>query len=275
MTCIPFGAAIQVVIPLFGMGKHSIESRLNIPGKLAWVTMEVPTLILTGYIANTLPSQVGIPGGFSGLPGPNKLMLALFMLHYANRALLTPLLLTPEMAPIHPLPWVCAFVFNCLNAVQIAGWLSGHGDVTGIDWIGSRVRIQCGLMLFCFGMFSNILHEDELREIRRKAKTEQQHKEKKEVAEGNKEKGGKAERVYKIPQALGFGWIFYPHYLSEWIEWAGFWLIGGARFTPGRNFLLAEVVAMLPQAYNGKKWYLEKFGKENVGERKAIIPYLF
>lgn len=276
MAYFPFGAAILLIVPFFGMGKHSSASRWNMPGKIAWVSMEVPALLLTAYISNTLPSQVGIPGGFSGLPGPNKLMLGLYMLHYANRSLLTPILLTPEMAPIHIVPWFCALVFNTVNAYQMAGWMSGYGDVSGVEWVGSRVRIQCGLMIFCLGLFGNILHEDELREIRRKAKWEQQQKDKKDAAAGKEKKeGDKAERVYKIPQALGFGWIFYPHYLSEWIEWAGFWLIGGARFTPGRSFLLAEISAMLPQAYQGKQWYLQKFGKENVGNKKAIIPFVF
>jgi 3-oxo-5-alpha-steroid 4-dehydrogenase 1 len=29
---------------------------------------------------------------------------------------------------------------------------------------------------------------------------------------------------------------------------------------------------MLPRAVQGKRWYVERFGEEKVGGRKAIIP---
>jgi 3-oxo-5-alpha-steroid 4-dehydrogenase 1 len=69
-----------------------------------------------------------------------------------------------------------------------------------------------------------------------------------------------------------FEFVLYPHYLCEWVEWAGFWLIGGMAFVPARNFLLAEIATMAPRAVSGRRWYLEKFGRDKVGDKKAVIP---
>lgn len=43
---------------------------------------------------------------------------------------------------------------------------------------------------------------------------------------------------------------------------------------PARSFLLNEIATMFPRALQGKQWYIEKFGKERVGWRGAIIPYV-
>jgi len=49
-------------------------------------------------------------------------------------------------------------------------------------------------------------------------------------------------------------------------------MVGGWNCVPARNFLVNEIFAMLPRAVAGKKWYIDKFGKEKVGSRKAVIP---
>ena len=45
-------------------------------------------------------------------------------------------------------------------------------------------------------------------------------------------------------------------------------LLAGRR----RNFVVNEIATMLPRALQGKRWYVEKFGKERVGKRGAVIP---
>ena len=57
------------------MGKTSTQSRFNIPGKIAWLTMEVPGFLIVLYIMYTLPSQLGL----LGLPWENKAMGGLFV----------------------------------------------------------------------------------------------------------------------------------------------------------------------------------------------------
>lgn len=59
-----------------------------------------------------------------------------------------------------------------------------------------------------------------------------------------------------IPQNGLFHLIFYPHYLCEWIEWTGYWIMAGSSCTPARNFLFNEIATMLPRALHGKEWYV-------------------
>ena len=57
------------------MGKTSIESRWNIPGKIGWATMEAPGFMALLYIMFTLP----MINGMEQVPTGNWLMAALFV----------------------------------------------------------------------------------------------------------------------------------------------------------------------------------------------------
>lgn len=57
------------------MGKSSIESRLNIPGKIGWAMMESPGFLTLLYIMFTLPGENNI----RSLPTANWLMAGLFV----------------------------------------------------------------------------------------------------------------------------------------------------------------------------------------------------
>lgn len=135
--------------------------------------------------------------------------------------------------------------------------------------------MELGLMIWALGFFLNIYHDDELREIRRATIRNQQRRAKEAESSTGKVKAVtkvNVDKVYLIPRNGFFNWIFYPHYVAEWIEWAGFWLMGGSSFVPGRTFLLNEITTMVPRAVQGRDWYVNKFGKEKVAGRKAIIP---
>lgn len=177
------------------------------------------------------------------------------------------------MSPIHISVWLSALTYQFINATCIGGWLAGYGPTTTSDWSGRILWIEVGMVIFAVGFLGNIFHDDELREIRRAAARNQK---KKEVAQGEKGKDGKpgkgVDKVYMLPQNGLFGIILYPHYLCEWIEWCGFWMIGGLGCVPARNFVLSEVSTMMPRAVQGRKWYITRFGKEKVGNRKAVIP---
>lgn len=82
------------------------------------------------------------------------------------------------------------------------------------------------------------------------------------------------EKVYMLPKNGLFHYVLFPHYLCEWVEWCGFWMVGGLACGPARAFVVNEVATMLPRALHGWDWYVEKFGREKVGKRKAIIPGL-
>ena len=174
------------------------------------------------------------------------------------------------MSPIHPFIVLSALIFQFLNATCIGGWLASYGPLTPKDWEGRAEWVEIGLVIFGIGFLAGLYHDDELGEIRRAAERSQARY---SIKEGKKPGDKSVAKVYMVPQNGLFRLVLYPHYLVEWIEWTGFWMIGGLGCVPARCFLLNEVAAMLPRAVNGKQWYIERFGKERVGNRKAVIPW--
>ena len=257
-------SAAQWVTDVYPQGKTSIASSLNLPGKWAWWAMELPGFITVLYCMFTIPKQEGI----ETLPWANWTMAGIYTIHYIYRSTLTPLL-NPSMSPIHLFVALGAGFFNLFNGLSIGGWLAGYGPTTQEDWAGRLYTIEVGLVIWGWGLLGNIFHDDDLREIRRSALRRQKAQAEKEgkPAEG-------VDKMYVMPKNGLFHLILYPHYLCEWFEWAGFWMIGGLHCAPARNFLVNEISTMLPRAVQGRRWYVEKFGEKAVGSRKAVIPGL-
>ena len=175
------------------------------------------------------------------------------------------------MSSIHIFVWLSAFSFQVINGLVIGGWLAAYGPVTSEDWEGRAVWIELGMIIFALGLLGNMYHDDELREIRRAAARNQKRK---AAEQGENGQGKNVDKVYMVPQNGLFAFVLYPHYLCEWIEWAGFWMIGGLSCVPARAFLLNEITTMTPRALQGQRWYLDRFGKEKIGGRKAVVPGL-
>ena len=104
---------------------------------------------------------------------------------------------------------------------------------------------------------------------RQKAEAEKKAKE-----EGKPVEQVSVDKVYMLPKNGLFHFVLFPHYLCEWVEWGGYWMVGGWACVPARCFLINEICSMLPRALQGYDWYVQKFGKDKVGNRKAIIPGL-
>lgn len=261
----PLLTAAQWLTDFYPAGKSSTDSRYNLPGKWAWLVMESVGPLTMLYCVFTIPQQEGL----STLPWGNRTMAGMYVLHYIYRAVLGPLVLNPSMSPIHPIVALSACFWNLTNALSIGGYVSGYGPRTTADWAGRLGVIEVGLVVWGWGLLANIFHDEDLREIRRSAARRQK---------AQAEKDGKpvtgVDKFYMIPKNALFHYILYPHYLCEWIEWTGFWMVGGLHCVPARSFLLNEISTMLPRALSGRRWYVEKFGEEKVGNRKAIIPGL-
>ena len=189
--------------------------------------------------------------------------------HYLYRAIISPLFLNPSMSPIHVSLWAMAFMFQVINGTCIGGWLAAYGPVTMKDWEGRVPWVEAGMMIFAFGLLGNMFHDDELREVRRAAARNQKRR---QAAQGDKKTEKSVDKVYIVPQNGLFKIILYPHYLCEWVEWCGFWMIGGLGCVPARSFVFNEITTMTARAVQGKRWYIATLGKEQVGNRKAIIP---
>ncbi|WPH01173.1 Hypothetical protein R9X50_00400900 [Acrodontium crateriforme] len=261
----PVFTAAQYFTDFYPQGKTSIDSKFNLPGKWAWFLMEIPGFLTVLYCMFTIPKQEGI----DSLPWGNWTMAGIFTIHYLYRAILSPLVLNPSMSPIHPFVFCSAFMWQIMNGLSIGGWLAGYGPTTVHDWSGRLYEIEIGLVIWGWGLLANFFHDDDLREIRRAALRRQKATAEKE----NKPIDG-VDKLYMMPKNGLFHYVLYAHYLCEWIEWSGFWLVGGWNCVPARSFLLNEISTMLPRAIQGRKWYIQKFGKEKVGNRKAVIPGL-
>ncbi|KAM0451597.1 hypothetical protein ACHAPV_009938 [Trichoderma viride] len=262
----PICGSLQWVISWYGMGKTSVSSRFNIPGRLAWITMECPGFLTLLYVMNTLPQKAGV----DDLPFQNRVLGGLFVIHYCYRAVLFPFL-QPSMSPIHVGVWSLAIGFQVCNALCISSWLSAYGPTTTEAWssVCSVTQFIFGIGIFYLGLSSNFFHDEELREIRRREQKRQERIRKKAGGDGQ---AASVEKHYQIPQAGLFRYMLYPHYLSEWVEWFGFWMAAGWGCAPARAFLVNEIFSMLPRAVNGKKWYMERFGEDKIRKKWAIIP---
>jgi 3-oxo-5-alpha-steroid 4-dehydrogenase 1 len=66
---------MQWLTKWYGMGKTSVSSRLNLPGRIGWLTMEAPGALTLMYLMKVLPEQHGI----DDLPWQNKVLAGLFV----------------------------------------------------------------------------------------------------------------------------------------------------------------------------------------------------
>ena len=206
------------------------------------------------------------------------------------------------MAPIHIFVWTSALIFQVINGLSIGGWLGGYGPTKPRDWAARPAwTVWAGMAIWAAGFAGNVYHDDVLRAIRRNKNSPvrqqqlQQQEQQQQVPPETPRKRGRPrknplptetqaqqqqdekkgeEKVYQIPEGGLFKLVLHAHYFCEWIEWCGFWLVGGVACVPARNFVWNEVMTMGPRAWNGWYWYVEKFGREKVGKRKAVVPYL-
>ena len=272
------------------------KSLLVVDGIKSWMVMELVSPMAFIYTFYTSPLNAG------GTPiqwNSHQTILALcFLVHYTNRAIINPLR-TPSRSKSHIIVTLSAIVFNIINGSLMGSYLSSP-DARNFLSAHSSTPFYVGLTLWAFGFVGNILHDEILLDIRRKA---------------NSKGKGKAEagEHYAIPQGGLYTLVSYPNYLCEWIEWLGF-AIGasplpftldsiftasiplvfsslldpkfyttiinepGYLFAPNLSppwiFFISEILLMLPRAYRGHQWYKSKFGDSYPRQRRAVIPFV-
>ncbi|THH13256.1 hypothetical protein EW146_g6934 [Bondarzewia mesenterica] len=252
------------------------NSPLALDGIRSWIFMELIsplsfllTTIIHPFSRNSLP----LPTISSPIPAPQTLLVGLYFAHYLNRAILRPSV-PPPAHPRTPMSTTADFLANAYNSP--------------LFW--------AGLALWAIGFAGNIMHDEILLNIRRRATVK------------GKAKARSGVEHYSIPDGLLYRYISYPNYFCEWIEWLGFALaaapppdlntvpaasavlhaissrsIGavGTLFVPFVDsvappwaFLAAEVLLMLPRAVRGHQWYLRRFGDAYPRERRIVVPFL-
>jgi len=265
---------------LFAPGPKTLN--ISFPGRWSWMAMELvsPSAFIYTYLHSPLsPLTFGTSPPLS-IENPSAILASLILIHYANRAVLSPLR-TPSRSKSHAIVLLAGIVFNMVNGPLLAAYLSSPEGLSYLAGAYQRPRFWFGLLAWATGFVGNIVHDEILLNIRRKKQAEDAKKTPDQIAK-EKQKG----EHYAIPHGLLYEYISYPNYFCEWIEWLGFALAASplpsfqnwgaflATITPPFLFFVAELFTMTPRAVRGHQWYRSKF-PNYPKKRKAVVPFIF
>ncbi|EMD33098.1 hypothetical protein CERSUDRAFT_142667 [Gelatoporia subvermispora B] len=261
----------------FGRFAPSKDSIFLVDGIKSWIAMELVSP--AAFIYTFLKSPLATSAPVLSLHDPSTFLATLFLIHYANRAILSPLR-TPVRSKSHIAVPLSAVTFNIVNGALMGTYLSSHMAQSFLDDAFSNPLFWAGVTMWAAGFAGNIFHDEILLNIRRKAKVKGKAKD----DSGDKSKDAKPH--YAIPHGYLYSYISYPNYFCEWMEWLGFALASAplpsfasfaellATLAPPYLFVLSEIFLMIPRAYRGHKWYHKRF-PDYPRDRKAVVPLLF
>ncbi|KAI6029435.1 3-oxo-5-alpha-steroid 4-dehydrogenase-domain-containing protein [Pisolithus microcarpus] len=260
----------------FSLSKDHVLNSLSVDGIRSWIFMELFAPVTFVYAFMQAPLLDNVPP-VPPVSVPQGLLVGLFLTHYINRALVSPLR-TPSRSRSHLSVVLSAICFNFFNGLMMGTYLRSLTALAYTVVVFQRPLYWVGVFIWLAGFIGNILHDEILLNIRRNAKAKGKAKREDDPAK-------KGAEYYAVPHGYLYKYISYPNYFCEWVEWTGF-AIAAAPFPPLTSptafmqhihapwvFLLAEILLMLPRAYKGHQWYLDKFA-DYPKERKAVVPFL-
>jgi 3-oxo-5-alpha-steroid 4-dehydrogenase 1 len=216
----------------------TLLSTCKVPGRLAWVLQECPTLVAAGVcLATAAPECLASPG--------NLLLLLCYVVHYVNRTFLFPL----RMKATKPTPLpilLIALIFCTAN-----GYTQCRSLTRFLLVPAATPSTILGVALWAMGFYANLDADSILRNLRRPGET-----------------------GYKIPRGGLFKYISGANFCAEILEWLGFAIATGGAIS-GVTFACCTACNIGPRAVAHHKWYLEKFRDEYPKERKALIPFVY
>jgi 3-oxo-5-alpha-steroid 4-dehydrogenase. len=208
----------------------------TVPSRVGWVVMEAPASVtfVVFYLLGQHRLQL-VP----------LILLALWQLHYIQRAFVYPFLMRAGgRMPV--LVVALAVAFNLLNAWINARWIAQYGSYP-TSWLGDP-RFVIGVMLFLAGFALNLQSDGILRRLR---------------APGS--------HTYAVPSGGGYRFVSSPNYLGEIVEWTG-WAIATWSL-PGLAFAVYTIANLGPRALANHRWYRETF-EDYPPTRKALLPFV-
>ena len=178
------------------------------------------------------------------------LFFLLFELHYFQRSFLFPFLMKGKnRMPLAIM--LMGVVFNVLNGLMQGEWLfylAPEGLYTDA-WL-STPSFWLGIILFFIGIGINLHSDSVIRHLRKPGDT----------------------RHY-LPQKGMYRYVTSGNYFGELVEWIGFAVL---TCSPAAwVFVLWTFANLAPRANSIRNRYREEFGKDAVGKKKRMIPFIY
>lgn len=213
---------------------------ISLPNKLGWVIMECPAFLMMLYLWN---------GSFYKLEPALFTFFILFELHYFQRSFVFPLLMKGKSRMPIAIT-AMGVLFNVINAFLIGYNLFYLKDsFYTAEWL-STPTFYAGCIIFFAGMGINLHADQVIRNLRPAGDT----------------------RHY-LPQKGIYRYVTSGNYFGELVEWVGFAIL--TQSAAAWIFVLWTFANLAPRAYAIRQRYREEFGKEAVGKRKCLIPYIY
>lgn len=223
-----------------GYGKFKTNGwGLSVNNKVGWILMEAPAFLIVLYL--WIKSSIK----FQPLPFIGFL---LFELHYFQRSFIFPFLLKGKnQMPVTII--IMGGVFNVINGIMQSTWLFYLAPTISTNWSYS-IPFLLGTVLFFTGLIINWHSDAVIRHLRRPG-----------------------DNRHYLPEKGMYRYITSANYFGEIVEWIGFALL---TFSPaGWVFVLWTFANLAPRADAIYKSYIQEFGKEQVGKRKRLLPFIY
>lgn len=214
----------------------------SIDNRLAWVLMEAPAFLTMLVLWLSTGSSTAQPA---------FLLFLLYMLHYAQRSFVFPLLMSGH-SQMPVVIMAMGMTFNIVNGIMQGGglfWFPNPDFAEGTAYL-TRWNALLGIAVFLLGMAINLHSDHVIRHLRQPGDT----------------------RHY-LPQRGMYRYVTSANYLGELLEWTGFAI---AAATPAAwVFVIWTAANLVPRAHAIHKKYRAEFGNIAVGQRKRIIPFIY
>ena len=244
MLIIGFLCFVALFFVKAGYGKFRSNSwGPSFNNKIAWIIMEVPTLIVMISIIILSKDKAYI---FSRI-----IIVSLFLFHYVQRTLIFPFLIRGKSKMPFTIV-LMGFIFNTINAFLIGTWIFilSPDNMYTYEWLSSPQFI-IGTIIFAFGFFVNVSSDSYIRSLRKPGDTN-----------------------HYFPCKGFYKYVCSANYFGELLEWTGFAIATWA--LPSLLFVYWTACNLVPRAHAIHKSYKEEFPKEfNEYKPKRIIPFIF
>lgn len=238
--------AIVVFIALFfvkaGYGLFRTDKwGFSIDNKIAWVCMEAPVFFVMLFLWWRSSAR------FEIVP---LICFLLFELHYFQRSFVFPCLMKGKSRmPVAIMSM--GIVFNLLNGFMQGEWLFylAPEGMYSAAWL-SRPCFWIGVLIFLMGMVINWHSDHVIRSLRKPGDTK-----------------------HYLPVRGMYKYVTSGNYFGEFLEWVGFAVLTAS--PAAWVFVLWTFANLAPRAHAIRNRYREEFGREAVGNRKRMIPFIY